>query len=182
MLIEQERQRLEQERQRQLEQERQLELERQRAWWRLPNGSSNSSYASKSTQSTTFQWSPPTNNTPVSYNNRPTNTNQSMHSPVQYPQATAYPAQTSFPNSTPSSNTCLSDFAKKKADPTLQDFLDDIGFPNILDLLHQNQITTMRALKFCDAETLRSFGCTPIAAQVIVEEMKKTIQLVSSKQ
>jgi len=62
---------------------------------------------------------------------------------------------------------------KKKADPTLQDFLDDIGFPNILDLLHQNQITTMRALKFCDAETLKSIGCNPHVAQVIMNKLKK---------
>jgi len=59
------------------------------------------------------------------------------------------------------------------ADNELQKFLEDIGFANVLNHLHNNQITTMRALKYCSVEILESFGCSRIVAQVIVEEMKK---------
>jgi len=57
------------------------------------------------------------------------------------------------------------------ADDELQKFLEDIGFTIVLNRLRDNHITTMKALKYCDAETLESIGCSPFAALTIVKEL-----------
>jgi len=91
--------------------------------------------------------------------------------PTQNPQGATYSMQTYSPTSTPShiptssSSFLAQDFVTKNTADPLRDFLDDIGFLNILDMLHQNQITTIKALKHCDAEILKGFwlqtSCCP---------------------
>jgi hypothetical protein len=54
---------------------------------------------------------------------------------------------------------------------TLEQFLDDIGFPNVIDVLRQNQISTLTALKYCDSDFLKEIGVSALPAKVIIEKL-----------